>query len=70
VSRPGFIENLTKGIPNKQVGITSVSDILKAGGYVKADPTPGNPFHCLVGGCNPEKLSDLFTPTTQNPWLK
>ena len=69
-SAPGrSLEDLTQGIPNKQVGVTTVGDIKAAGGYVKPDPTPGNPFHCLIGGCSPEQFSNLFTPTIKNPWL-
>ena len=69
-SAPGrSLEDLTQGIPNKQVGVTTVGDIKAAGGYVRPDPTPGNPFHCLIGGCSPEQFSNLFTPTIKNPWL-
>lgn len=56
-SAPGrSLEDLTQGIRNKQVGVTTVGDIKAAGGYVKLDPTPGNPSHCLVGGCSPEQF--------------
>lgn len=64
------VSDLSEGILNKQIGVTTVGDIGKAGGYVKLDPLPDNPFHCLVGGCTPQQLSDLLTPTIQNPWRR
>lgn len=68
-SAPGrSLRELTQGIPNKQVGVTTVGDVRKAGGYVRPDLLPDNPFHCLLGGCTPQQFSDLFTPTTRNPW--
>jgi RHS repeat-associated protein len=68
-SAPGrSLEELTQGIPNKQVGVTTVGDIRAAGGYVRPDPTPNNPSHCLIGGCSAQQFSELFTPTVKNPW--
>ena len=68
-SAPGrTLEELTDGIPNKQIGVTTVGEIRGAGGKIQLDPLEGNPFHCLIGGCTPEQFSDLFTPTIKNPW--
>jgi hypothetical protein len=61
------VEQLAEGIPNKQIGVTTLQLIQKAGGYLKKDPIEGNPLHCLVGGLTPEPLSSLLTPTIANP---
>src|SRR5580693_6239719 len=49
-SAPGrSIEELSRGIPNKQIGVTTVGGIRGAGGTIELDPTPNNPYHCLIG---------------------
>ena len=67
VNSGSTIEDATRGIPHNQVGVTTVGDVRAAGGSVVADPTPGNPSHCLISGCDALTLSDLFTPTIKNP---
>jgi hypothetical protein len=68
-SAPGrSLEELAQGIPNKQIGVTTVGEIRGAGGMIRLDPLEDNPFHCLIGGCTPEQFSELFTPTIKNPW--
>jgi hypothetical protein len=68
-SAPGrSIEELSQGIPNKQIGVTTVGEIRQAGGYIEPKPLENNPFHCYIGGCTPEQFSQLFTPTIKNPW--
>jgi hypothetical protein len=62
------IEELSEGIPNKQIGVTAVGEIRGAGGSIQLDPLEDNPFHCLIGGCKLEELRELFTPTIKNLW--
>jgi Pretoxin HINT domain len=67
-SAPGAsLEDLTKTIPNKQVGVTTVGDVRAAGGKVVSSPTPSNPTHATMSGITPKKAEELFTPTVPNP---
>jgi RHS repeat-associated protein len=61
---------LTAGIPNKQVGVTTVGDVRAAGGDVIPSPTPNNPNHCTLCGITPQKAEELMTPTVRNPNAK
>jgi RHS repeat-associated protein len=56
------------GIPNGQVGSTTVGEIRALGGDVIASPSPGNPAHATMGGITPAQATQLFTPTAPNPW--
>ena len=68
-SAPGrSIEELSRGIPNKQIGVTTIGQIRAAGDSIRLNPLENNAFHCLIGGCTPEQFSELFTPTIKNPW--
>jgi hypothetical protein len=65
------IGQLTQGVPHRQVGVTTVGDIRRAGGQVVPDPTRGNPHHALVSGVSAAKLSELFSKGRQeNPNAK
>jgi RHS repeat-associated protein len=68
-SAPGmsYEELASYGIKNKQIGVTTVGDIEKAGGSIRPAPIPGNPTHCIVGGISATDLSGLLTPTIDNP---
>ena len=55
------------GIPNNQVGVTTVGAIRAAGGDVVPSPTRTNPHHATLSGLTPEQASDLFRPTILNP---
>jgi RHS repeat-associated protein len=67
-SAPGApLEEVTKGIPNKQVGVTTVGEIKAAGGEVTPAPTARNPIHAEVKGITAEQAEELFTPTVPNP---
>jgi hypothetical protein len=61
------VEQLTVGIPNKQVGVTTVGDVRRAGGDVLPSPTAGNPNHCTLCGITPQQAERLMTPTIRNP---
>ena len=68
-SAPGrSIAELAEMIPNKQIGVVDVGSIRAAGGSIQTAWREGNPYHCVMGGCTPEQFSELFTPTTKNPW--
>ncbi len=55
------------GIPNRQVGVTTVGAIRAAGGDVVSSPSAGNPYHATLGGLTPDRASRLFRPTVPNP---
>ncbi|MCE7985699.1 MAG: flavoredoxin [Caldilinea sp. CFX5] len=60
------IMQLVMLIPHGQVGITTVSEIRKAGGDVIC--TSGrSPYHATLTGLTPEQASRLLTPTVANP---
>ena len=63
------VEEGAQGIPNGQVGVTTVGHVRQASGYVRPDPLPGNPRHCLIGGLPVDVISNLLTPTIRNPCL-
>jgi hypothetical protein len=67
-SYPGAtLDELTAGIPNKQVGVTTVGDVMRVGGEVIPDPLPDNPYHALVNNVTSQQAERLFTPTIRNP---
>ncbi|KYC39568.1 flavoredoxin [Scytonema hofmannii PCC 7110] len=60
------ISELVSAIPHQQVGITTVSEVRKAGGDVIR--TSGRSFyHATLTGLTPEQVSALLTPTIPNP---
>lgn len=61
------VEALTSGIPNRQVGVTTVGAIRRMGGSVTPAPTANNRFHCVLAGITPEQAAGLFTPVVANP---
>lgn len=61
------VEQLSEGIPNKQVGVTTVGDVRRAGGDVIPSPTANNPNHCTLCGITPQQAKQLMTPTITNP---
>jgi hypothetical protein len=61
------VEQLTVGIPNKQVGVTTVGDVRRVGGDVIPSPTANNPYHCTLCGVTPKQAEQLMTPTIRNP---
>jgi hypothetical protein len=54
------VEQLSQGIPNNQIGVTTVGDVRAAGGNVVSTPTPNNPCHCDMNGVTAEQGSKLF----------
>jgi len=66
-SAPGkSVEELSKGVPNGQVGCCTVGEVRAAGGDVV--PTSGrSPNHATVTGLSPAQASGLLTPTVPNP---
>jgi len=61
------LEELSRLLPNNQIGVTTVSKIEAAGGKVDPKPTDPNPYHSHLGGITAEKAHELFTPTRRNP---
>lgn len=60
------IDQLAAGIPHGQIGVTTVGKIRAAGGDVIR--TSGRkPTHATLTGLTPEQISELLTPTTDNP---
>lgn len=60
------VAELAKTIPHRQVGMTTVAEVRKAGGDIIR--TPGrSPYHATLTGLTPKQISKLLTPTTPNP---
>lgn len=60
------LAELAKAIPHRQVGITTVAEVRKAGGDV-VRTTGRSPYHATLTGLTPEQISKLLTPTVPNP---
>jgi RHS repeat-associated protein len=61
------VAELSVGIKNGQVGVTTAGQIREAGGTVEPSASGPNPNHCTMCGLTPQKASDLFRPTIPNP---
>ena len=57
---------LAKTIPHRQIGMTTVAEVRKAGGDV-VRTTGRSPCHATLTGLTPEQVSKLLTPTVPNP---
>ena len=67
-SAPGkSVDELSQGIPNWQVGVSTVGDVRAAGGNVVRSPNARNPNHATLSGVSPKEAERLFTPTIPNP---
>jgi RHS repeat-associated protein len=67
-SGPGAtLEELSKGIRNNQVGVTTINQIEALGGTVTPTPSAAIPLHCTLCGITPEEAESLFSPTFLNP---
>ena len=60
------VAELAKTIPHRQVGMTTVAEVRKAGGDV-IRTTGRSPYHATLTGLTPEQVSKLLTPTVPNP---
>jgi hypothetical protein len=58
---------LSASIPNRRIGLASVSAIRASGGRVSPAPNSQNPFHCVMSGVTAEQAEALFSPTVPNP---
>jgi hypothetical protein len=54
------VEQLSQGLRNNQVSVTTVGDVRAAGGEVVSTPKPENPCHCDMNGLGAEEASKLF----------
>ena len=60
------VQELSAGIPHRQVGVTTVGAVRAAGGDVVR--TSGrSPHHATLTGLSPADASRLLTPTIPNP---
>lgn len=60
------IAELSRAIPHRQIGVTTVGEIREAGGDVIR--TSGrSPYHATLTRLTPEKTSELLSPTILNP---
>jgi hypothetical protein len=60
------VAELAAAIPHGEVGVSTVSEVRKAGGDVIR--TSGrSPYHATLTGLTPEQASRLLTPTIPNP---
>ena len=64
------VRELTAAIPNRQVGITTVGAVRRAGRDITPSPTAGNPWHATLSGITSQQAEALFTPATANPNLR
>lgn len=65
------VAELSVGLPNRQIGVTTVGAIRASGGDVEPDPSRHKPYHCLVGGISVQTASNLLNPPNPNPsWVK
>ena len=57
---------LAAGLPHRQIGVTTVAEVRRAGGDVLR--TSGrSPRHATLTGLTPEQASRLLAPTVLNP---
>ncbi len=61
------VAELAAGIPNGQIGVTTVGAIRAAGGEVEPKASVFNPNHCHVNGLSAQTAHQLLTPTIPNP---
>ena len=61
------VKELSQGIRNGQVGVTTVGDVRKAGGNVVPSPNNNNPNHATMSGVTGKTAEKLFNPTIKNP---
>ena len=54
------VEELSEGIPNGKVGVTTVGDIRSHGGDVIPSPSSSNPNHATLSGITAEIAEMLF----------
>jgi RHS repeat-associated protein len=67
-SAPGkSVSELSEGIKNGQVGVTTVGDVKKAGGNITPSPNDRNPNHATLSGITGKQAEELFNPTIKNP---
>lgn len=61
-----MIAELSRAIPHRQIGVTTVGEIRKIGGDVIR--TSGRSrYHATLTGLTPEEASNLLMPTIPNP---
>jgi hypothetical protein len=58
---------LSQGLPNRQIGVSTVGEVRAAGGDVAPAPSRFNPDHCLLNGITAAAAHRLLTPTVPNP---
>ena len=61
------VTELAQTIPHRQIGITTVAKVRKAGGDVIRTAGRSN-YHATLTGLTSEQISKLLTPTVPNPW--
>lgn len=63
------IPDLSVGLRNSQIGVTTVGKVRAAGGDV-IRTSGGSPYHATMTGLTPEQVHRLMTPTLPNPALR
>ena len=67
-SAPGkTVAELAVGMPNRQIGVTSVGAVRAAGGEVIPHPTVQNPYHCQIEDISADAIHILLNPPDLNP---
>lgn len=66
-SAPGAsVAELAVGVPNRQIGVTTVGRVRALGGDV-IRTSGSSPHHATLTGLTPEQVSGLLTPAVSNP---
>ena len=60
------VAELAQTIPHRQIGMTTVAKVRRAGDDVVRTSGRG-PYHATLTGLTPEQVSKLLTPTVPNP---
>jgi hypothetical protein len=54
------VQELSRGIPNKTVSVTTVGEVRATGGDVVPTPSATNPCHCDMNNIDPKQISKKF----------
>ena len=61
------VEELSDGIPNGKIGVTTVGTIRLNGGDVIPSPSKNKPMHATLFGISAEQAELIFNPVIPNP---
>ena len=62
-----IVAELSRGLLNSKICVTTVGAVRSAGGSVEPKPTLYNPDHCEINGLSAEVIHTLLMPPEDNP---